>query len=212
MESEARRSREEGWRDVCTSSPSFQAWLSLGPTRPLGIGINSLPSLRQLQWDSRNRVLTHTGGSKAVCGSLLRLFLPPVAKEGEERGASLGWSGGPAALGPHTASDRGPGEDPEGLSLTCQERCSRQIAVPSRRGHSTRRCPTPHLSDGDSHLLSWLPQAPSKHSPPLLRVQRLPSLIHKFIHSSDTDCPFSYKLGAAPDTGRLAGLCLYSLP
>ena len=77
-----------------------------------------------------------------------------------------------------------------------------QEGVPAN-GH----CPTSLLSDGDSHLPSWLPQAPlcapagpKPAQPPTTTAPRLPSLIHKFIHSSDIDCPPYRSLDAALDT------------
>lgn len=66
-------------RVVCTSSPSFQAWLSLGPTKALGFRTNYFPSLRH-----QKALITHTWGSKAVCG--INSAALPATQGRKERG------------------------------------------------------------------------------------------------------------------------------
>lgn len=67
------------------------------------------------------------------------------------------WIGAAASQEPPNAG--GPGEKSEGLSLTCQERCSRQTCTPLQEGSCYRDTAPPQLSDSDTHLPSSLPQA-----------------------------------------------------
>lgn len=66
------------------------------------------------------------------------------------------WIG--AAASQELPNAGGPGEK-EGLSLTCQERCSMQTCTPLQEGSCYRDTAPPQLSDSNTHLPSSLPQA-----------------------------------------------------
>ena len=159
--------------------------------------------------------------------SILQPFLPPMEKEEERRGTwckpgrtghcRVGCGSRSASCGLTIASDPGPGEEPDGLSLACQERCLRPTAVPSRRGsqHLDTAPPpcqmvAPTCHPGCPRHLCVLPQAPNQHSPPLQQPRGFPhSDTNSFIHQISTVLPTARWMLQIPSS---PGFSLYSLP